>query len=90
MSLRIEKAKVESVLYTQHLMIEGEVYILEGERFTDFMNAEPRFQTRHDFMPVTNSKVYSLSEDRLLYETPFLNVNKDFIVVAFPKNLAGV
>jgi len=54
------------------------------------MNAEPRFQTRHDFMPVTNSKVYSLSEDRLLYETPFLNVNKDFIVVAFPKNLAGV
>jgi hypothetical protein len=90
MRLKVEKAKMEAVLYTQQLRIEGEVYILEGERFTDFMNAEPRFQTRHDFMPVTNSKVYSLSEDRLLYETSFLNVNKDFVVVASPKNLVDV
>jgi len=90
MSLKMQKAKIEAALYTQHLMIEGEVHIMEGERFTDFMNAEPRFQTRHDFIPVTNSKVYSLSEGKLLYETSFLNVNKDFIVVASPKNLAGV
>ena len=90
MSLKMEKAKMEAVLYTQQLRIEGEVHILEGERFTDFMNAEPRFRTRHDFMPVTNSKVYSLSEERLLYETSFLNVNKDCIVVASPKNLVDV
>jgi len=90
MSLKMEKAKIEATLYTQHLMIEGEVHIMEGERFTDFMNAEPRFQTRHDFIPVTNSKVYSLPEDKLLYETSFLNVNKDCIVVASPKNPAGV
>jgi hypothetical protein len=78
------------VLYTQQLRIEGEVYTPKGARFTDFMNAEPRFQTRYDFIPVTNSKVYSLSEDKLLYETSFLNVNKNFIVIASPKNLADV
>jgi len=90
MSLKVDKAKVEAVLYTQQLRIEGEIYILEGERFTDFMNAEPRFQTRYDFIPVTNSRVYSLSEDKLLYETSFLNVNKNFIVVASPKNLTDI
>ena len=90
MGVKVEKAKIEAVIYTQQLRIEGEVYILEGERFTDFMNTESRFQTRYDFIPVTNSKVYSLTEDKLLYETPFLNVNKTFIVVASPKNLADV
>ena len=90
MSLKMEKAKIEAVLYTQQHKIEGEIYILEGERFTDFMNAEPRYQTRHDFVPVTNSKVYSLSEDILLYEISFLNVNKDFIGIAYPKNPADV
>lgn len=90
MSLKVEKVKIEAVLYTQQLRIEGEVYTPKGTRFTDFMNAEPRYQTRHDFIPVTNSKVYSLSEDKLLYETSFLNVNKNFIVIASPKNLADV
>lgn len=90
MSLKVEKTKIEAVLYTQQLRIEGEVYTPKGTRFTDFMNAEPRYQTRHDFIPVTNSKVYSLSEDKLLYETSFLNVNKNFIVIASPKNLADV
>lgn len=90
MSLKVEKVKIEAVLYTQQLRIEGEVYTPKGTRFTDFMNAEPRYQTRHDFIPVTNSKVYSVSEDKLLYETSFLNVNKNFIVIASPKNLADV
>ncbi len=90
MGLKVEKTKIETVLYTQQLRIEGEVYTPKGTRFTDFMNAEPRYQTRHDFIPVTNSKVYSLSEDKLLYETSFLNVNKNFIVIASPKNLADV
>ena len=90
MGLKVEKTKIEAVLYTQQLRIEGEVYTPKGTRFTDFMNAEPRFQTRYDFIPVTNSKVYSLSEDKLLYETSFLNVNKNFIVIASPKNLADI
>ena len=89
MGLKVEKAKIEAVLYTQQLRIEGEVYTPKGVRFTDFMNAEPRFQTRYDFMPVTNSKVYSLLEGKLLYETSFLSVNKSLIVVASPKNQAG-
>jgi len=90
MGLKVEKVKIEAVLYTQQFRIEGEVYTPKGTRFTDFMNAEQRYQTRHDFIPVTNSKVYSLSEDKLLYETSFLNVNKNFIVVASPKNPADV
>lgn len=86
MALRVEKRKIEVVIYTQQHRIEGEVYVPINSRFTDFMNAE----IRHGFIPVTNAEVYSLSEDKLLYKTPLLNVNKNFIVMAFPKSLAGV
>lgn len=81
MTLRVEKVKIEAVIYTQQHRIKGEVYLLKGSRFTDFMNAAARY----GFMPVTNAKVYSLSEGKLLYKAPFLNVNKNFVVMAIPK-----
>ncbi len=86
MALRIEKGKIEAVIYTQQHKIEGEVYLIKGSRFTDFMNAAARY----GFMPVTNAKVYSLSKNKLLCKTPFLNVNKNFVVMAIPKSSAGI
>ncbi len=87
MALGIEKRKIEVVIYTQQHKIEGEVWLHKGAgRFTDFMNATTRF----GFMPVTNVKVYPVLEDKLLYTVPLLNINKSFIVMAFPKSLKDV
>ena len=86
MALKVEKSKIEAVIYTQQYRIEGEVYVPKSSRFTDFMSAE----TKHGFIPVTNGKVYSLPKDKLLHTVPLMNVNKSFVVIAFPKNLEGV
>lgn len=81
MALKVEVNKVRAVTYTQQHKIEGEVYVPIDSRFTDYMNAE----VRHGFIPVTNARVYPISEDKLLYKTPFLNVNKNFISMAIPE-----
>jgi len=81
MALKVEVNKVKTVTYTQQHKIEGEVYVPLDSRFTDYMNAE----IRHGFIPITNGKVYSLSKGKLLYKTPFLNVNKNFVVMAIPE-----
>ena len=81
MALRVEKSKIEAVIYTQQYRIEGEVYGPLNSRFTDYMNAE----IRHGFIPITNGRVYSMPEGKLLYKTPFLNVNKNFIIMAIPE-----
>ena len=81
MALRVEKSKIEAVIYTQQYRIEGEVYVPVDSRFTDYMNAE----IRHGFIPITNARVYSMTEGKLLYKPPFLNVNKNFIIMAIPE-----
>jgi hypothetical protein len=81
MALKMEVNKVKTVTYTQQHKIEGEVYVPLDSRFTDYMNAE----IRHGFIPITNCRVYSLSKGKLLYKTPFLNVNKNFVVMAIPE-----
>jgi len=81
MALKVEVNKVKTVTYTQQHKIEGEVYVPLDSRFTDYMNAE----IRHGFIPITNGRVYSLSKGKLLYKTPFLNVNKNFVVMAIPE-----
>ena len=86
MALKVEKSKIEAVIYTQQYRIEGEVYVPKGSRFTDFVSAE----TRYGSIPATNCKVYTLAEDKLLHTVPLLNINKNFIVMAFPKNLEGL
>jgi len=86
MALRVEKNKIEAVIYTQQYRIEGEVYIPRDSRFTDFMGADVKL----GFIPATNGKIYALPKDKLLHTVPLLNVNKNFIVIAFPKSSVGV
>ena len=49
MALRVEKNKIEAVIYTQQYRIEGEVYIPKDSRFTDFMGADVKL----GFIPVS-------------------------------------
>jgi hypothetical protein len=81
MALKVGVNKVKAVTCTQQYRIEGEVYVPVDSRFTDYMNAEMRY----GFIPITNGRVYSMTEGKLLYETPFLNVNKNFIIMAIPE-----
>jgi len=77
----VKKATPDVIIFTQQHRIEGKAYLLPGGRFTDFMNAP----TGLGFIPITDAKIYSLAEDKLLYTVDFLNVNKNLVVLAFPQ-----
>jgi len=49
------------------------------------LNHVSNAEIRHGFIPITNGRVYSMPEGKLLYKTPFLNVNKNFIIMAIPE-----
>jgi len=79
--VQVKKAAVDVVLFTQQQRIEGKAYMHLGGRFTDFMNAPGGL----GFVAITHAKIYTLAEDKLLYAIDLLNVNRNFVVMVFPK-----
>jgi hypothetical protein len=75
----VEKMETGVIIFTQQHRIEGKAHIYPGGRFTDFMNAP----TGLGFMPITDAKIYSLADGKLLYAVDFLSVNKNLVVIAF-------
>lgn len=84
-ALKVEKEKVDVVIYTQHHRIEGTIHPHPSTRLTDFMN----ITTGSGFIPITDAKIYSLPDERLLYSVDFLNINKNYIIMIFPKTTAS-
>ena len=79
-TLRVEKEKIEVIIFTPHHKIEGTIYLYPSSRLTDFMNVTTAF------IPVTDAKIYALTDDRLLFSGNFLNINKNNITMIFPKD----
>ena len=79
--MKVEKEAIEVIVLTQFYKIEGIVHILPGGRLTDFITA----RTIENFIPVTDAKVYSTVDNKLLYETGFMNLNTNFVIVILPK-----
>jgi len=73
------KDRVNVLIATSVYRIEGEMYVLAGSRLTDALNSKAK-----DFFAITNAKVFDLQSDHLLYEAPYLAVNRDAIAVLFP------
>jgi hypothetical protein len=78
---KIEKEKTNVVIYTHNHRIEGTIYLPRSARLTDFMNAT----TGLVFLPVTDAKIYALSEEKPLYSVDFLSINKNHINMIFPR-----
>lgn len=71
---KVKKDKVKTVIRTSGETIEGLIHKLPEKRMLDMMN-----NSSDNFIAVSDAKVYS--EGKLLYETDFLAVNKNHIVI---------
>lgn len=72
---KINKEQVEVVIMTTQEKIEGSLFILAGTRPLDMLNSQ-----QENFVAISNAKVYSSSDHRLLFESDFLMLNKTQIV----------
>jgi len=72
----VKKEKIEAIIRTSGEIIEGTVYKLPQNRLLDMLNKDS-----DTFIPVSNARVYNLSTEKFLFETTFLAVNKNHVVV---------
>ncbi len=77
----VKKDKIEAIIRTSGEIIEGTVYKLPQNRLLDMLNKDS-----DSFIPVSNAKVYNLTTEKFLFETAFLAVNKNHVVVIANNN----
>ncbi|MFH1416043.1 MAG: hypothetical protein ABIH89_08195 [Elusimicrobiota bacterium] len=73
------KDAVMVMIVTEMFRIEGTLHVLMGSRLTDALNSKTK-----DFLAVTEAKIYSLADDKLVYEPEYIAVNRDSISCIFP------
>jgi hypothetical protein len=73
------KESVRVVVVTAYHRIEGNMFVLPGSRLTDALNSKAK-----DFLAVTDAKVWSLADAKLLYEPSYLALNRSSIDAIFP------
>jgi len=75
-----QKDKLRVMVCTSLYRVEGDMHLLPGSRLTDIVNVK----TGKDFFPITNAKVWSTREDRVLYTADFVTINRESIIMIFP------
>jgi len=78
--MKVERDLVQVVIFTEQYKLVGTIHVVPGGRVTDFLAA----RVAGNFIPVTDVKVYLAKEDKLFFETKFLNVNVNSIIVLYP------
>jgi len=73
---QIQKEQVDAIIRTSGEKIEGKIFKLPQNRLLDMLN-----NTEERFIPVLEAKVYSLTTGRLIFESDFLAVNINHIIV---------
>ncbi len=74
-----EKDKVRVVMCTSLYKIEGDISITRGSRITDMLNVKA-----HDFFPLTDAKVMSALDGKILFTKRYLTVHRNAILLVFP------
>ncbi len=77
-----KKIKLEAIIFTDIFKIEGSIYIVPGERVSDFMTSA----NGSKFIPVTDARIFEIGSSSLLQKTEFLSLNKEKIVTLLPKS----
>ncbi len=72
----IKKETVKALIRTSSETIEGTVYKQPNNRLLDTLNLQD-----NQFIAVSDAKVYSEGDGKLIYETDFIAVNKSHIVL---------
>jgi hypothetical protein len=73
------KDTIQVMIVTEMFRIEGRLHVLAGSRLTDALNSKSK-----DFLAITEAKIYAISDDSLVYEPPYIAVNRDSISCIFP------
>lgn len=80
MTVVTTKDQLRVVIYTNKYWIEGDMHILADSRLTDCVNVRNR-----DFFPITNAHIIDPRDNRVLYQLGYLALNRDSIIMIFPK-----
>jgi hypothetical protein len=78
--MKAERDLVKVAILTPDHKIVGTIHVVPGGRVTDFLAS----RVAGNFIPVTDAKVHSAKDDRLIFETKFLTINANFIVLLYP------
>jgi ABC-type molybdate transport system substrate-binding protein len=73
--------RFEVIIYTQTHKIVGVVHTMPASRLVDFMNSK----AADLFIVVTDAEVYKLPDDQLIQTADYFAINKDAIMMVFPK-----
>ncbi|MDH5764108.1 MAG: hypothetical protein OEZ51_14135, partial [Nitrospinota bacterium] len=71
-----KKVKINTIIRTAGEKIEGNVHCLPNMRLLDLMNSDI-----DKFIPVSDAAVYDEESGKLLYQVPFMAVNKNHVIV---------
>ena len=72
----VKKETIDAVIRTSGEKIEGKISILPHDRLLDMLN-----QREENFIPVTDATVYCLVTGNVLFNSEFLAVNKQNIIL---------
>ena len=80
-TLQGKREKLEVVIYTQTHKIVGTIHTMPASRLVDFLNSK----AADLFIVVTDAKIYTLPEEKLLQAAEFFAINRKAIIMVFPK-----
>ncbi|GAK53529.1 hypothetical protein U14_04794 [Candidatus Moduliflexus flocculans] len=75
--------KTEVIIYTHDYRVRGKISLVPGARLTDYMVEAKAF------LAVTDAEIHD-KQGALLLKSPFLDINRDYIVLIVPAELAQV
>jgi hypothetical protein len=78
--MKVERDLVKVTIITEQYKLIGTIHVVPGGRVTDFLAS----RVAGNFIPVTDVKVYSAKEDKMIFETRFLTVNVNAITLLYP------
>lgn len=78
---KVEKLASSAIIYTKNFLITGAVHVLPHERLSELLDT-----TNKIFIPVTDATIYTVSDHRIVGRTKFLSLNKNEIVIIYPKD----
>ena len=76
--LKAPKDRLRAMILIPGFSIEGNLSLPPHTRLTDFIN------TAKQFIPVTDAKVLDTKNNSIVQETPFVELNRDFIISIVP------
>lgn len=78
----VVREPVSVIIYLENCKIQGTIYLSLGGRLSDFVN-DPTVK----FLPITDAFVEAIVPgQKWSYSTSFMELNKDYVLVVFPKD----